>query len=312
MAQSREFKKALDETLASITPIEDSGETSECPDAEAIIAHIRGAKVDDTVGEHIASCAACGEIAADTRRRQKIYERQKAAFVALAEKKYAPVPVLNETFRPFAWMLQLKALVAEGAAACAILALAFAFYSPSLHKAVGNIEGSTAVSTFAQIEKSDPEKPTSSVALLNKLRSNPELVGQVDASRVAQVRFAVGEKKAAVENNTALADQWDDVDGKLTAIEFVAHYNSLRKQTEGSGIAKLASFEGKDGSVTVTFDTDPISDSRDSKLLSTSAVETRGLNQVTILAPKVHWQLDSKDDFAVAAVANSLGTAKQQ
>jgi ribosomal protein L35AE/L33A len=311
MAPSKDFKKALDEALASITPIENASETSNCPEAETVVAHIRGLSVDDAVGQHVASCETCGQIAADTKRRQKIYERQKAEFTAMAGKKYSTVPVLRETFRPFAWMLQWKAVVAEGALAV----VAILIFVPKLHfssqpEAGGTNGASDASSTFMQIEQS--ESPAASKALLDKLDAEPQLVGQIDASRVAQARSVVDQKRAAANNN-ALADQWQDVDGKLQAYEFIAHYNSLRKQTEGSEKAsRVADVEGKNGYVTIRFDQNPISDSQDSKILSTSAVETRGLNQVTILAPNVRWQLDSKDDFSVAAAPDSRKTEKQQ
>lgn len=92
------------------------------------------------------------------------------------------------------------------------------------------------------------------------------------------------------------------VDPSSAAYEFIAHYNSLRKQAEGSGVAgTVADVHGKNGNITISFDRDPMVDSQDSKLLSTSAIETQGLNQVTILSPQRHWKLDSKNDFEVAA-----------
>jgi len=313
MAPSKEFEKALHDALSAITPAEDASEASDCPEPEVVASHVRGVNLVDAVENHIASCESCGQFATDIRRRQKLYERQREAFTALAEQKYPSVPVLTETFRPFAWMLHWKALVPEVALVVAIFAVAFNFHSVSPPDAGVNAEANSAALTITQIENSDPRKPADSALLLEKFHADPELVGHVDAARVAQARVAIGQKKAAVANDSTLADQWSDIEGKLQGYEFIAHYNSLRKQTEGSGApSRVADVQGKNGSITISFDRDPMSDSQDSKLLSTSAFETTGLNQVTILTPQRHWKLDSRNAFEVAATVDSHQPQKPQ
>ncbi|MGD1080518.1 MAG: hypothetical protein ABR881_19545 [Candidatus Sulfotelmatobacter sp.] len=313
MAPSKEFEKALHEALSAITPTDEASDVNGCPEPEAVAGHVRLINVDNAIGQHLASCPTCGQLADDIRRRQRVYEQQKTAFTKLAEQKYPFAPVLTETFRPFAWMLHWKALVPEVAVAIVIFAVAFNFHSVSSPDAGINAEANSAVSTITQIEKSDPRKPADTAVLLEKFRSDPELVGQIDASRVAQARVVVGQKKAAVASDAALADQWSDIEGKLQGYEFIAHYNSLRRQAEGSGVTStVADVQGKNGNITISFDRDPMVDSQDSKLLSTSAVETQGLNQVTILSPQRHWKLDSRNDFEAAAADNSHQTQKPQ
>lgn len=318
MAPTEDFKQALQSALSAITPAEDTTDTSDCPRPEIIAGHVRGQKIDDTIAGHIQSCVTCGQFANDVKRRQRLYERQKVAFTELAEQKYRTVPVLKETFRPFAWMFNWKALVPEVAFVIVIFAVAFNFHSGSLPGAVPatsaiDSERNIAASTIRQIENSDPQKPADTALLLEKFHDQPELVGQVDATRVAQARLAINEKKATVANDTNLADQWSAIEGKLQGYELIAHYNSLRKRTEGTGmLGTVADVEGKNGIVTISFDHDPIVDSEDSKLFRTSAVETPGLNQVTILTPQRRWQLDSKDDFALAVTVDSHQTQKPQ
>ena len=302
MAPDKDFEKALQEALSAITPSEDEQGSSTCPAAEAVAGHVRGVSQDVEVDQHLGTCKTCGEFAEDVRRRQRVYERQKVAFTELAQQTYSPTPVLSETFRPFAWMLHWKALVPEVAVAFGIFAVAFGLHYRSSSDAGNIVEENAAASTITQIEKSDARKPADTAALVEKFRSDPALLIHIDASSVAQARFAVSQKKAEVASDTSLADQWSDIEGKLEGYEFVAHYNSLRKQTEGSGVpGKVADVQGKNGIVTISFDRDPMADSQDSKLLSTSAVETQGLNQITILAPQGRWRLDSKNDFEVAA-----------
>jgi hypothetical protein len=77
-------------------------------------------------------------------------------------------------------------------------------------------------------------------------------------------------------------------------------------------LGTVADVQGKNGIVTISFDHDPIVDTQDSKLFRTSAVETPGLNQVTILTPQRRWQLDSKDDFALAVTVDSHQAQKRQ
>jgi hypothetical protein len=313
MAPSKEFEKALHDALSAITPAEDASEARHCPEPEAVACHVRRINVDPEVEQHISFCPTCAQLATDIRRRQKIYERQKTAFTAMAERKYPAVPVLTETLRPFAWMLHWKALVPEVALAVAIFAVAFNFHSVSAPEAGISAEAKSAASTITQIENSDPRKPADTALLLEKFQADPGLVEQVDAARVAQARMAIGQKKAAVSNDSTLADQWSDIEGKLQGYEFVAHYNSLRKQTDGSSVpGRVAEVHGRNGSITISFDRDPMADTQDSKLLSTSAVETQGLNQVTILSPQRHWRLDSRNDFEVAATDNSHQTHKPQ
>ena len=313
MAPDKDFEKALHEALSAITPAEDAEEASVCPAPEAVAGHVRGVSQDAEIGQHLGTCKTCGEFAEDVRRRQRVYERQKTAFTELAKQTYSPAPVLSETFRPFAWMFHWKALVPELAAAVAIFAVAFGFHYRSSPDVGNNGGESSAVSTIKQIEKSDPRKPADTAILLERFQSDPALLIQVDASSVAQARLAVSQKKAQVAGDTSLADQWSDIEGKLQGYEFVAHYNSLRKQTEGSGApGKVADVHGKNGIVTISFDRDPMADSQDSKLLSTSAVETQGLNQLTILAPQGRWKLDSRNDFEVAAAADSHKQEKPQ
>jgi|HubBroStandDraft_5_1064220.scaffolds.fasta_scaffold25593_3 hypothetical protein len=313
MAPDKDFEEALHEALSSITPGEDAKEGDTCPAPKAVAGHVRGVSQDAEVGQHLATCKTCDEFAEDVRRRQRVYVRQKAAFTALANQTYSPAPILTETFRPFAWMLHWKALVPEVAAAVGIFAVAFGLHYRSFPD-LGNIgEANAAVSTITQIEKSDPRKPADTAVLLEKFQSDPALLIHIDASSVAQARLAVSQKKSEVAGDASLADQWSDIEGKLQGYEFVAHYNSLRKQTEGSGVqGKVADVQGKNGILTISFDQDPMADSQDSKLLSTSAVETQGLNQLTILAPQGRWKLDSKNDFEVAAAVDSHKQEKPQ
>lgn len=317
MTPSKEFEKALHDALSAITPPEDASEASDCPEPEVVASHVRRVKIDDSIENHIASCTSCGEFATDIRRRQKLYERQREAFTALAERKYPSVPVLTETFRPFAWMLKWKVLVPEVALVVAIFAVAFNFHSVSSPETGPSTlavkADNSATSTIRQIEDSDPRRPADTALLLEKFLAQPELFGQVDAARVAQARVVVSQKKAAVANDTTLADQWSDIEGKLQGYEFIAHYNSLRKQTEGAGMpGTVADVQGKNGNVTIRFDRDPITDSQDSKFLSTSAFETVGLNQVTIVTPQRRWKLDSKNDFEAAATVDSHQAQKPQ
>ncbi|HEY1938131.1 MAG TPA: hypothetical protein VGJ33_09370 [Candidatus Angelobacter sp.] len=302
MSPTKDFEKGLREALSAITPPNEVNEAGDCPEPELIACHVRGTKTDDAVGTHISTCKECGQFAADVRRRQKLYDRQKAAFTAVAEQKYSSVPILRETFRPFAWMLSWKALVPE-LAFVGVIFFVLAFNFRSVGPSFGPVTSqNAAVSTMSQIENSDPKKPHESAVLLDKFRDHPELVSQVDAARVAQARKVVIEKKAAVAGDTNLSNQWSLIEGKLQGYEFVAHYNSLKKQTDGVGtLGKVANVEGENGTITISFDQDPLTGSQDSKLLSTSAVETTGLNHVTILTPDRSWKLDSKNDFAVAA-----------
>lgn len=316
MAPSKDFEKALHEALSAITPIEEGGSTGDCPEPETVACHVRGANIDDTVEKHISSCADCSQFAADIKRRQKLYERQKMAFTELAQQKYSPVPVLKETFRPFAWVLNWKALIPELALAATIILAVFNFHAISpadggLGTLPVNADANSVASTMTQIENSDPKKPADTAILLEKFRAQPQLVRQVDAARIAQARLVVGQKKAAVANDPALAEQWTSIEGKLQGYEFIAHYNSLRRQADGSVIpGRVADVEGKNGNVTISFDRDPIIDGQDSKLLSTSAVETPGLNQVIILTPQRRWQLSSENNFQVASTINPQQTQK--
>lgn len=317
MTPSKDFEKALHEALSAITPTDDADGAHECPEPETIACHIRGTKTDEEVARHIPSCAPCSQLASDIKRRQKLFERQKLAFTQLAQEKYPSVPVFKETFQPFAWMLKPKALIPELAVALLVAAVAFNFRSASVRETgpvpTTNAEVNNAASTIRQIENADPRKPGDTAVLLEKFGAQPELVGQVDAARVAQARLVVGEKKATVAGDATLANQWSDIEGKLQGYEFIAHYNALRKQAEGAGVlGRVADVQGKNGIITISFDQDPVSGAQDSKLLSTSAVETPGLNQVTILTPQRSWRLDSKNDFEVAAALDSHKTQKPQ
>jgi hypothetical protein len=316
MAPSKDFERALHEALSAMAPLEEGVAANGCPEPETLACHVRGTRADDTVERHISSCATCSEFAADVKRRQKLYERQKVAFTKMAQEKYPKVPVLRETFRPFAWMLTWKALVPELALAAAIIIAAFNFNSVSPPDAGRvtvhlNAEAKSAASTIAQIERSDAKRPADTAVLLEKFRAQPELVGHIDAARIEQARLVVGQKKAAVADDPALADQWSSIEGKLQGYEFIARYYSLRRQADRSAIpGKVADVEGKNGNVTISLDRDPTTDRQGSRLLRTSAVETRGLNQIIILTPQGRWQMSSKDDFEVAASVNSQQTKK--
>jgi hypothetical protein len=306
MAPNKGFEKALHEALSAMTPIDEPDAAHECPAPEMIAGHIRGTQNDEEVAAHISSCDRCTEFASDIKRRQKLYERQKLAFTQLAQEKYPSIPILKETFQPFAWMLNRKALIPEVALAVALVAAVTLNYHSSSHVTEGSAtlpaEVNSATSAMKQIENSDPRRPADSAVLLEKFHTEPDLVRQVDAAHVAQARFRVSQKKVAVADDPKLADQWSNIEGKLQAYEFIARYNSLRKQADGSPLlARVADVEGKNGSVTISFDQDPVTDRDDSKLLTTSAVETPGLNQVIILTPQRHWRLDAKNDFEVAA-----------
>ncbi len=292
MEPTIEFRKALDEALASLTPVSDEP-SSECPEPNVVMGHARGLQADAGTTRHIRDCASCSQLFESTRRQRPVYEMQKKAFAAMAENKYGSrTGVFTQALRPFAWLVQPRALVAQAAIVVVVAGAAF-FAVPGKHQPDSMTQASTSPEQSdinARVKQTVEAAAQADPALdpaLAPLKAAAISGIQIDPAQLATAREAIQQIPPAA--NPDLSQTRDAAARQLMAYELVT-----RAQAKGASVSVPSSVPVVDnnGTLTIYFYHDPILNDKNKQVWQQSALETKGLGRTMLSAGHTNWKLN--------------------
>jgi hypothetical protein len=310
-----ELKATLD-WLAEGSP--GDPEFGECPEAESVIAHARGEE-HHKVSKHLKECAKCRELASYLHQRDTVYQRQREYFLKQIQSEQVEEPwfsslsiLLRETFRPFSFLLNRRAILAE--TAVLLLAVGLVWKLPSFvatYRAepdVGAFDPKRALATrkaeadYGRIQQTSPEDPTAAEKIIGELREATQTGGLVEPAKVETVLAAVEMKKTAAPEKSL---DWERVGGQLQAYIVLSRYEQLRSE-QGKGAPVWKDFVGggnKDGNAFIYLGREPFYDRETYSLLKQSSADLKGVTGVTLVTP-------SNKRVALASSAEPQGQAK--
>jgi hypothetical protein len=298
------FRKALDEALASLTQVRDETLT-ECPESTVIMGHARGLQADADTTLHIQNCISCGRLFETTQRQRPIYEMQKRAFAAMAENKYGSrTGVIKQGLRPFAWLVQPRALVAQVAIAVVVVGATF-FAVPGKRQPGSVTQAST---SSAQSDMNARVKETVETAAQADPALDPALAplkaaavsgSQIDPTQLATAREAIQQIPPAATPD--LSQTRDAAARQLMAYELVT-----RAQAKGASVPVPSSVPvDNNGTLTIYFAHDPILNDQNKQAWQQSALETKGLGRTMLSAGQTNWKLNGPRFEVQAAIVPS-------
>lgn len=293
MAPTEDFKKGLQEALASLTP-PNCDSLNDCPQSASVLSYARGLHSDASVVEHIGACASCSGLLQSSQRHRTLYEMQRRTFAEAAAAKYPRSSVFTQALRPYAWLVQPRALVAQAAIFLIVGGAAFLVVprkgdspNPAIEASTSAnqpILGDDTIRTVAAAAKSD----MSLNPALAVMKSGPDPCVRINPEQVAAARKAIS-KEPVIDPNA---------DVRLKMCELIANVNANPK-TEPIPIPVSVIFTNK-GAVAFEFDRDPTLGGQAIPVWTDSARKTSGFSRAFLKAGKNTWELSPDSVTPVA------------
>ena len=295
------FEKELNATLRWLTEESPSAHPfGDCPETEAIVSHLRGNPRPE-LEEHLKNCQKCSDLASYMHRRESVYKRQRDYFLKQLEAEPIKEPwwtsareVLRQTFRPFAFLLEGKAM-----ATASILALALCIGVWLLPSFVAMIRPSSSALPFdakglstsgkienyyGLIEKASPTNPGAAEIALDDLRRATQTGGMVKPTTPDAALASVRLKKTEAPDKS---DDWTRIQNELEGYALLNRYAYLRSERQmGAPLWKdFAGVSKEDNTLLIFLNREPSYDTDTYKLLKESRQSTKGINGVLLVTP---------------------------
>jgi TonB family protein len=272
----------------------------DCPETESVVSHARG-EHQPGLSEHVKGCQRCEELVSYLRQRDHVYQRQREYFLKQVESEHKDEPwlssvgeVLGQTFRPFEFLLQKRALVAVSVVLVAAtigvwrLPTFVATYRASpggVSFDARNLLASRKVEAdYGRIQQSNAADPEAAEKILGELRDATRKGGMVTPEKMDAVLASVQAKKTEAPEKSG---DWDRIENQLQVFALLNRYGQLRSEKQ-TGAPLWKDFIGgseEDGNALIFLNRELSYDPETYKLLEESRLGTKGVTGVTLVTP---------------------------